>query len=412
MKKRLSYRPHLESLEARDVPAFSITQSGSVLFLSGSRHADVVRIDDLGSNDILITQGSTETLYSNVNRINVSGRDGNDRVTYSVVSPSVKLWLDVRLGSGDDTFQSSISLLPEEPVFETLTSGKKLPPDNVHRIDVNGDSGNDNITLAAEGFLPAGINLEANLSGGSGRDNIVASLAGANEGTVRLKIDGDSGNDNLAAVLGRSTGPSSTNTGVIDIKVEGGTGDDYIKSWLGRSSGDELAPSEGVINAGTINVTLDGQTGNDSVNYLAGAGNAFSAQIVNTGSLNVNVRGSHGNDSVLAAVGTTVDNGLGEFVNNFYNTGTFRLNTEGNAGRDSVSNYIWLDNSGTGSFRGTSEGGLSKDSLYYELVRAGDNASNAQATLYAGKLDDPVLASAIVQVLNAKKVTIIPEVMI
>ena len=52
------------------------------------------------------------------------------------------------------------------------------------------------------------------------------------------------------------------------------------------------------------------------------------------------------------------------------------------------------------------------DSLYYELVRAGDNASNAQATLNAGKLDDPVLASAIVQVLNAKKVTIIPEVMI
>jgi hypothetical protein len=412
MKKRLSYRPHLESLEARDVPAFSITQSGSVLFLSGSRQAEIVRIDDLGSNDILITQGGTERLYSNINRINVSGKEGNDSVTYSVVSPSVKLWLDVRLGSGDDTFQSSISLLPEEPVLETLNSGKKLPPDNVHRIDVNGDAGNDNITLAAEGFLPAGINLEANLSGGSGRDNIVASLAGANEGTVRLKIDGDSGNDNLAAVLGRSTGPSSTNTGVIDIKVEGGTGDDYIKSWLGRSSGDELAPSEGVINAGTINVTLDGQTGNDSVNYLAGAGNAFSAQIVNTGSLNVNVRGSHGNDSVLAAVGTIVDNGLGEFVNNFYNTGTFRLNTEGNAGRDSVFNYIWLDNSGAGSFRGTSEGGLSKDSLYYELVRAGDNASNAQATLNAGKLDDPVLASAIVQVLNAKKVTIIPEVMI
>ncbi len=408
MKKRLSYRPHLESLEARDVPAFSIYQSGSVLFLSGSRQADVVRIDDLGLNSILITQGSTETLYNNINRINVSGKDGNDSVTYSVVSPSVKLWLDVRLGSGDDTFEGSISLLPEGDVgIETV--GRRLPPDNTHRVDVDGDAGNDNITLAAEGLLPGGINVEANLHGGSGRDNILASLAGANEGSVSIRIDGDSGNDNLSTILGRSTGPSSTNTGVIDVKVQGGTGDDYIKSWLGRSSGDELTPSEGVINAGTINVTLDGQTGNDIVNYLAGAGNAFSAQIVNTGSLNVNVRGSHGNDTVLAAVGTTVDNGLGEFVNNFYNTGTFRLNTEGNAGRDSVSNYVWLDNSSTGSFRGTSTGGLSKDSLYYELVRSGDNASNAQATLYAGHLDDPVLASAIVQVLNAKKLTIIPD---
>jgi len=408
MKQRCHFRPHLESLEARDVPAFSITQSGAVLKLMGTQYADSVRIDDLGSNNILITQGTTERTFNNVNRINVYGRDGNDSVTYSVISPSVKLWLHVHLGQGDDTFEGSISLLPEADVgIETV--GRRLPASNAHRVDVDGDSGNDNIILAAEGRLPAGISLQANLRGGSGRDNILTSMAGTNDGEILVKIDGESGNDNLAAILGRSSGPASINSGLIDIKIQGGSGSDTINSWLGRDSGDELLLSEGVTNTGTINVSLDGQSGDDSVNYLAGVRDAYAAQILNTGSLNVKVRGGTGNDSVLADVGDTIDNGFGEFIFNFYNTGNFRLSTDGNSGRDEVANFVWLDNSGSGSFRGTSEGGTGKDALYYELRRSGDNAANALATLYAGPLDDPVIASAIVKVLNSRKVTIIPE---
>jgi hypothetical protein len=410
MKKPRYYRPRLECLEARDVPAFDVWQSDAILYLKGSRGADTVLIEDLGNNDIQITQGTTSAVYSGINRINMKAGPGDDVVTYSVISPSVKLWLDINLGSGNDNFEGAITLLPEGGAV-AFTSTRRLPADNVHRVDVDGEQGNDNITLTAEGLLPAGVSLQANLRGGSGRDNILTSFAGQNDGEVKIRLDGQSGDDNVAAIFGRATAPSSINNGNIDVRVEGGSGRDTLNAWLGVDSGDVTAPSEGVVNVGTLNIKLDGQSGDDSVNFLAGVGNAFASSIVNGGNLNVKVEGGSGADSVLADVGGEIDNGLGELVFNFANAGTFNLTTEGNSGRDIVTNVVWLDNSGTGSFRGKSSGGLSRDDLYYELRRAGDNAANVLATLYAGPLDDPVLASAIVQVLNSKRVTIIPEVM-
>ncbi|HMO35085.1 MAG TPA: hypothetical protein PKA06_03485 [Gemmatales bacterium] len=77
MKMRRNYQPRLECLEARDVPAFSITQSNAVLFLKGTRHADFVLIEDLGNNDIQITQNGTSSIYSGINRINVKAGPGS-----------------------------------------------------------------------------------------------------------------------------------------------------------------------------------------------------------------------------------------------------------------------------------------------------------------------------------------------
>lgn len=407
MLKRRHYQPCLEILEARDVPAFSIVQSGAVLTLNGSNNPNSVLIEDLGSNTIRITQDAVESLYSNINRINVNGRAGNDNVTYSVLSPSVKLWLDVRLGAGNDTFTGSVTLLPEDMVTAFNASPRRLPADNVHRIDVDGGSGNDNITLAAEGLLPTGVSFQGNFKGGSGADNILTSFAGSNDGEVLVRIDGESGNDNLAAILGRSTGPASTNTGTIKIKVEGGTGKDVLNSWLGRSSDDEFAPSEGIDNAGTIDLKLDGQHGDDEINYFLGTGPAFSSQVTNSGLLNVNIYGGSGDDNILADVGDLSTTGL---TYNFLNTGTAKINAYGESGKDNVTAIMWVENSGTGSFRGAISGGLNRDNLYYQLLLAGDNTAGAKGTLYAGPLDDLVQASAIVQVLNAKKVTVIPDV--
>jgi hypothetical protein len=404
MLKRRTYRPLLEILEARDVPAFSVVQSGAVLKLNGSRDADIVLIEDLGANTIrIVHDDASENTYSNVNRINVNGGRGDDVVTYSVVSPSVKLWVDVRLGSGNDNFTGSITLLPED-VQETLRS--RLPDDNVHRVDVDGESGSDNITLAAEGLLPEGVSFQANFRGGSHADNIFAALAGTNAGEVLVRIDGESGNDTLAAVIGRATGPASTNTGTIKVKVEGGTGKDVLNSWLGQSSGDEFNPSLGVDNAGSIDVKLDGQTGDDQINYYLGTGPAFSSQVTNSGQLNVNVYGGTGADTILLDVGDVSSTG-GTY--NFVNTGTANIKAWGQHGRDSVEGIMWVENSGTGVFNGYLSGGLQRDALYFQLLLAGDNSAGATGTLHAGPLDDPVLASAIVEVLHSRNKIVIPD---
>ncbi|HMO35084.1 MAG TPA: hypothetical protein PKA06_03480 [Gemmatales bacterium] len=302
-------------------------------------------------------------------------------------------------------------MLPEEEGVLALSGGsRRLPPSNVHRIDVSGGSGNDNITLTAEGYLPPGVSLQANLRGGSGRDNILTALSGQNDGDVRIRMDGQSGDDNLAAILGRSTGPVSVNTGTIDIRVDGGSGRDVINSWIGVDSGDEFAPSAGVVNTGDINIRLDGQSGDDRVSFLSGVGSAFASAIINSGLLNVKVEGGSGNDVVVADIGDEIDNGFGDLFFNFSNVGIFHLLTEGGSGRDEVTNVVWIENSENGTFRGRSYGNSGRDSLYYEFRRSGDNPLNAQATLFADSKDDPVLASAIVQVLKARRVTIIPDI--
>lgn len=395
-QKRSSYQPLIEILEARDVPAFSITQSGNVLNLKGTNAAEQILIEDMGLNTIRVTQNAVESFYDNINRVNVRANGGNDTVSYGVFSPSLKLLIDVDLGTGNDTFNGSLSLLTEMEMNSSSSSPNKLPDADLHRVQVYGRHGNDNITIAAEGQLPFGARLQIVAYGGHGNDNMIASLSGTNDGQTGVILDGESGNDYLAAIVGRGTGPATENNGLLNLVLKGGHGNDNLNSWLGQAAVPGDPDSEGVINNGNMNVTMDGESGNDSVNYYLGTGPAFSTQIVNSGALNVSIKGGHGNDNIVAEVGDSIMD-----VFNFTNFGTFNLTTEGGAGRDSLRNSVWLNNEDPGVFNGRAVGGLHGDNIYYELLRAGTADFNANARVFAGPLDY-VTASAIVQVLNAR----------
>src|SRR5262245_54551858 len=82
------FRPHLEPLSDRVVPAATVTQSGGTLTVIGTSGADLVIISDNGGTGdrsvVVQTPGRIFRSHGTVRSIRVTTGDGNDRVTYSM----------------------------------------------------------------------------------------------------------------------------------------------------------------------------------------------------------------------------------------------------------------------------------------------------------------------------------------
>lgn len=390
---RSNYRPVAEVLESRELLAFSIAQSGNVLKLTGTKAAETVLIEDLGSNSFRVTQNEVERTYNGVNFVNVAAGKGNDTVNYDVLSPSLGVQITVLLGDGNDTFLGTIDLIPDEQPM-TASSRSSTPAANTHRVRVDGGDNNDQIGLSTEGAIPAGVVVEFHAKGGSGNDLIGASFAGDNAGTLKVKLEGESGNDTLGILLGDSD-LNSTNSGLIDASLDGNSGNDSIFVQLSEASFESLGGN--VDNSGTILVATNGGLGNDVIDLTASEGTQGVPAVVNSGLMSFKANGSFGDDSITARFSLT----FGEEQSNIDNSGTIRLVTDGDAGKDTLVNQVAVNNSDTGRFYGRSIGGLNRDRISYFAEFFGTGLGSA--VVEAGPLDDSIQVTAIVQVLNARR---------
>ena len=77
------FRPRVEALEDRSVPAVSVVQSGSLLTITGSAGANTVHITDNGDIGV-VGDGVDKGEFSGVETITILLRGGADILTYDV----------------------------------------------------------------------------------------------------------------------------------------------------------------------------------------------------------------------------------------------------------------------------------------------------------------------------------------
>src|SRR5262245_57042810 len=111
--RRASFRPRVEALEGRDVPAGTIAVNGGVLILTGTDHADSARVryDDRGT--VLLFDDRLVVTLSQTNSATVG--------TFNVYRTLLPYQLDARYervitrldftgAGGDDTFANNSEL--------------------------------------------------------------------------------------------------------------------------------------------------------------------------------------------------------------------------------------------------------------------------------------------------------------
>jgi hypothetical protein len=250
---RLRFVPRLEGLEDRCVPSCTVVESNGVLTITGSQKADVIEIEDDGTELTITCDGEPVEHSGEATEVVLNLRAGNDTVTYTLTGELAALAarvIEVNLGNGHDTFEGTLEA--------GLAAGASL------ELTVLGQNGKDTLGVSAD--APANIAADAEvavvLSGGNGKDTVDAAFGGLLEGDFSLSASGGNGKDAIAADLTFDAG----STGGVDAEVLGGNGKDDLTFLVTDSSGDDGDPgTEDDSTLDDLIAVLDGGHGKDSV---------------------------------------------------------------------------------------------------------------------------------------------------
>ncbi len=284
--------------------------------LTGSEGDDVINgsggndsLDGGGGNDSITGGAGSDALDGSTGDDTLSGQGGPDTLIGGEGNDTFQ-W---NIGDGDDVVSSqngfdqmqvtgtgavdTVSIRKLGPRIQVVSGGNVLTVNADIRL-ITLDLGNSD-DLATVGDL-SGVSLTVlSINGGDGNDTLDASAGVL--GDVRLRLNGDAGNDRIIGSvnddtidggLGRDTllGGSGNDTlfgGADNDAVNGGSGDD---SMTGDDGNDTLVGGDG-------NDTLRGGLGNDSLNGQAGADTIEGDEGRDT------LLGGEGNDSLDAGDG-------------------------------------------------------------------------------------------------------------
>jgi hypothetical protein len=266
------FAPSMEALEDRSVPAVTAALAGGTLLLQGGGASETATVSHDGNGNIVVTATGLGTQsFSNISKVEFDMNGGNDLVTFnqgSSLSPVTQvrnMTVEAHLGGGDDTFQANL--------FGSVTNGATM------RIDVDGDSfltsGNDVVTIRAGNLDPSealdsaadfdvqtGSTLSVNVIGDGGSENIDVFYQGELDGALRLNLDGQSGGDDVAALVDIDAGSTGHLLGLQNgtaARVSGGSNDDDLRFQIDRDPG-----------AGPVSIfaVMDGGSGNGDLGVL------------------------------------------------------------------------------------------------------------------------------------------------
>ena len=327
-------------------------------------------INGQGGNDIAFGGAGNDFMLGGAGNDTLDGQQGNDTLNGQAGNDVLlggenddTFVLDPN-GGGNDSANGGLGLNQIQVVgtnlADTLTvssSGSVLSISNgigtiavtanIQNVSIDARGGNDTVTvnnIAAIGFLVL------NVQGGDGNDVLNASAAGS--GSVRVRLNGDAGNDTLTGSNGGDTlgggagndvlaglgGNDSIDGGIGDDNIGGGNGNDTVvggdgaDSINGQLGDDSLSGGNGndTLLGADGNDTLKGEVGDDVLNGLAGddsieGGVGFDAiaggigndtldggrndDTINGNAGNDKIRGDHGNDYIDAGIGLDTVNG-------------------------------------------------------------------------------------------------------
>jgi hypothetical protein len=300
--------PHVEVLERRWCPAFTVFQQGGTLILTGNSDVangnadDTVQIDCDGNGTMIVSSAQTminqpsgtfaHTLTkSGVNRVVVRGNLGDDFVGFRLtgaLNQPLDLWID--LGHHSDSanldFTAGIAarltctvlggygaddvVMMFGDVSDRVTCRSFLGADddslltvfagalsaNTFRFDASGGYGDDILRFEGIGLnIAAGTTLDLRLYEDFGAGNISIDYEGELDGTLRLLANGGFGNDRIDGTVTTIAG----STGKLFAALHGWTGDDEMTLNVVNLSG----------STAFISALLDGGSGKDGYQVTA-----------------------------------------------------------------------------------------------------------------------------------------------
>jgi hypothetical protein len=210
------YRPCLEALEDRCLPASVSVLPGGTLLVLGTRRPDHVQIVDNGTNAV-----NNVTLVVNrrvfdpgvaITNVNVFTRGGGDSVVYTLTGPllrGVARSVSVNLGSGNGSFRARVR--------GTLQTASTLT------VSARG-TGSDILSLNDPADINAGATLVAAFKGGDVANAISTTYQGQLRGTLVVFAEGGAGPDTIDGVFTLTNGSSGT----LSAQELGGFGDDSL----------------------------------------------------------------------------------------------------------------------------------------------------------------------------------------
>jgi len=305
------FRPAVEALEGREVPAVDFTLAGNTLNLfqfGNINKTDNVSITDDGKGGIKVQanfkDGSSSKDFSgigSITNIDVKLKGGNDTLNYNLTgSPTTgakPLTITADLGDGNDKFNAdlgNVALLADRTFNVAGKNGNDtFKVSNVGDVGSNGSSSSS----SSSSSTPVKTNLTVNLTGGKDKDSADITLSGAIFGTANITWDGGStfnpfnlkSLDSLKATLNSNVNKGATlnvtSTGSnADVKFNGQVNGTATFNITGTNKDDTLSlnlniaanPGQGAGSGtsgetagGTVTIAVDGKAGNDNITVVA-----------------------------------------------------------------------------------------------------------------------------------------------
>lgn len=264
------------------LPLIKTTKVGSTLKVIGTNASDDVdvRIDDTGSNRVYVY--NHDTLVASfesypIKRIEVNLKGGHDKYFIGLASGASHKFtkkIDVKLGSGNDKgfvdFRgSTYNAIVQGSLDVKVNAGNGNDETIAHFARKHGGAlkfkctmggGDDNCSASMWGDITGGADVEFELFGNGGKDNLwswntydkyqggYTNIRIAGDATMDILMDGGSGADKLTPTYGgevdgdltlrvKGRGGADSSFGVVNLSSSGGEVD--LKT-LGNNGGDDL----------------------------------------------------------------------------------------------------------------------------------------------------------------------------
>jgi hypothetical protein len=262
-----------------------VTNGVVELVVQGSRRADVIHIEDHGTNaagnvSVKIQNGATYTSKRAVASIVVRGGMGRDQVRYDLTGPLVAPRSAViALGGGADTFSGNITadIATAEALnlqgfgeagndrLDVVQTGSTLS--GIFFPYLEGNGGKDAIGFKSTSAISLHATVGPALLGGAGNDWITAEYSGQIHGQYLYNnsLEGGLGDDKLSNVVHAHAGSfgkvgASRTTAAL---VAGGEGSDHILYSV------SVEPSGTVLE---VNASVSGGGGTDTIRRTGNVG--------------------------------------------------------------------------------------------------------------------------------------------
>lgn len=387
------YRPVLEYLESRSLPAVVVTTS---IDLDSDGQTDDVRIvGDIKNNHIVIDDNSTSLLIDVDKNGDGDFTDPGELVDLTQTPADSTIVVDIRLGEGDDqvnwlhsssglsgdlrSISVDLGIGNDEFVYDT--SGVAVNNSSELIFDIVAGKGTDVVDielLSATGSL---VVVQASMGGGADTANLT--VAGAIGAGTSMDVDFDLGGGSNTSAL-QFEGVGGGGQAFMNVAVTGSnstTQVDNVSMVLSGTVGNGTLPSRlsvdvdllggndsftGILNSAIANVaalstaeiSVHGGAGNDLLQLTS----INSSTIDIDGTLDLEMIGGAGNDTLTADLFT---------ANLFDLTGELRLRLEGSDGNDILTANLRNTAASTGNYTIALFGHAGNDTVTYDLEATG-----------------------------------------